>query len=143
MHYLRYRGFSRAVLGLSLGAVGLATFAAPARALAITAVYESSITSDPNATAIESAINGVVSFYDMSISTPITVTVDFAEMTSGLGQSSTFFGTISYSQYLAALQSHSSGDAVDTAALASLPAGPNNPVNGGTQVDVTTANLRA
>ena len=32
---------------------------------------------------------------------------------------------------------------MDTSALASLPAGPNNPVNGGTTIDVTTANLRA
>ena len=55
----------------------------------------------------------------------------------------TFFGGITYNQYLAALQAHSSGDAVDTSALASLPAGPNNPVNGNTNIDVTTANLRA
>jgi hypothetical protein len=71
------------------------------------------------------------------------VNIDFTEMSGGLGQSSTFFGTVSYNQYLAALKAHSSGDATDTTALASLPAGPNNPVNGTTSVDVTTANLRA
>ena len=64
-------------------------------------------------------------------------------MSTGLGQSSTFVGNITYSQYLAALQSHSSGNATDTSALASLRAGPNNPVNGGTQIELSTANLRA
>jgi hypothetical protein len=129
--------------GWGVVAVGLATFAVPARAITITAIYDSSITSDPNAAAIESTINQVVSFYDLTLTTPITVEIDFQEMFSGLGQSSTFVGQITYDQYLAALQAHSSGDAVDTIALASLPAGPNNPVNGDTRVDVTTANLRA
>jgi hypothetical protein len=124
-------------------AVGLAAFAVPAHAITINAIYDSSITSDPNAAAIESTVNQVVSFYDLTLTTPITVNIDFQEMITGLGESSTFFGTITYSQYLSALQSHSSGDAVDTVALANLPAGPNNPVNGSTQVDVTTANLRA
>jgi hypothetical protein len=129
--------------GLGFVAVGLAAFAVPAHAITINAIYDSSITSDPNAAAIESTVNQVVSFYDLTLTTPITVNIDFQEMITGLGESSTFFGTITYSQYLSALQSHSSGDAVDTVALANLPAGPNNPVNGSTQVDVTTANLRA
>ena len=81
--------------------------------------------------------------FESQITTPITVNITFQEMGSGLGSSSTFFGTITYNQYLAALQAHSSSDAVDTSALATLPAGPNNPVNGTTSVDVTTANLRA
>jgi hypothetical protein len=143
VYHLRSRGVTRTVLGLGFVAVGLATFAVPAHAATINTAYASSITSDPNAAAIESTINQAVQFYDQNISTPVTVTIDFQEMTSGLGQSSTYYNAITYSQYLSALQSHSSGDAVDTAALASLPGGPNNPVNGSTQVDVTTANLRA
>jgi hypothetical protein len=130
--------------GLCLIAVGLAAFAVPAHAgLIINATYASSITSDPNAALIEATINQAISMYEASITTPITVNIQYAEMGSGLGQSSTFYGTISYSQYLAALQSKSSGDAVDTAALASLAAGPNNPVNGDPNMNVTTANLRA
>ncbi len=127
-----------------LVAAGLVTIAAPARAeLIIDPTFDSSITSDANAALIEATVNQAIAFYEASISTPITVNILYAEMSSGLGQSSTSFGTITYSQYLAALQANSSGDAVDTAALASLPAGPNNPVNGNTQVDVNTANLRA
>ena len=111
--------------------------------LIINATFDSTITSDPNAALIEATINQAVSFYEANITTPITVNITYAEMTGGLGESSTFFGTITYNQYLAALQSHSSGDATDVAALASLPAGPNNPVDGTSSVDVTTANLRA
>jgi hypothetical protein len=136
---------------IAVGAVGwcclFAVFAAlggQARANIIFAVtYDPTISSDPNAAAIEATINQAINFYEANITTPITVSLTFAEMTSGLGQSSTYYGTITYSQYRAALASHSSGDAVDTAALASLPGGSNNPVNGTTSVDVTTANLRA
>lgn len=117
--------------------------AAPAHAITITASFDATITGDPNAAAIESTINQVVSFYDLTLTTPVTVAIDFQEMMSGLGQSSTYVSTVTYNEYLSALQSHSSGDAVDTTVLANLPAGPNNPVNGSTQVSVTTANLRA
>jgi hypothetical protein len=124
-------------LALAVGA------AIPAQAnISFNATFDSTITSDPNAAAIEATINQAIAFYEANITNNTTVNITFGEMTSGLGQSSTFFGTITYAQYLSALQSHSSGDAVDTAALASLPAGPNNPVNGTTNVDVTTALLR-
>jgi hypothetical protein len=123
---------------------GLIIFSGLAQAnLVINATFDSTITSDSNSAFIEATINDAINFYETNITTPITVNITYAEMTSGLGQSSTFFGSITYSQYLAALQSHSSGDATDVSALASLPAGPNNPVNGTTGVDVTTANLRA
>jgi hypothetical protein len=116
----------------------------PAQAgLIINPTFDSTITSDPDAAAIETTINQAINMFESQITTGITVNITFQEMGSGLGQSSTFFGIVSYSQYLAALQAHSSGDAVDTSALASLPPGPNNPVNGSTSVDVTTANLRA
>jgi hypothetical protein len=129
---------------LGLTFAGLFTFTTLAQAnIAIIANFDSSITSDPNAAFIEATINEAINFYETNITTPITVNITYAEMSTGLGQSSTFFGSITYSQYLAALQSHSSGDATDVSALASLPAGPNNPANGTTGMDVTTANLRA
>lgn len=116
----------------------------PAQAgLTITPTFDSTIASDPDAADIEATINQAIGMFELDITNSISVNIDFQEMGSGLGQSSTFFGTISYSSYLSALQANSSGDATDTSALASLPAGPNNPVNGVTSVDVTTANLRA
>ena len=128
-----------ALLGLAF-----AGLVAPAHAgIIIDANFESSITSDSNAAQIEAVINQAVNFYESIITTPITVTINYGEMTSGLGSSSTYYAPISYSDYLAALTSSSSGDATDTSALASLPTGAYNPVNGSTTVDVTTANLRA
>ena len=119
-------------------------FVLPARAnIVITPTFEASITSDPNSAAIISTINQAISFYESNITNSIIVSMDFGEMGTGLGQSSTFIGTIGYSQYLSALQGNSSGDAVDLSALASLPAGPNNPVNGDLNIVLTTANLRA
>jgi len=116
----------------------------PAHAgIIINPTFDSSITSDPNSAGIINTIDQVINMFESQITTGISVNITFQGMGSGLGSSSTFFGTITYSQYLAALQAHSSGDAVDTSALATLPAGPNNPVNGTTSVDVTTANLRA
>jgi hypothetical protein len=130
-------------LGIALAICSGLTVTSAHAGLIINPTFDSSITSDANAAGIISTINQAILMFQTQITTPITVNITFAEMGSGLGQSSTFFGTVSYNQYLAALQAHSSGDAVDTSALATLPAGPANPVNGNTNVDATTANLRA
>jgi hypothetical protein len=142
---IKKRTFARgtALLGLTLASAAVLATPAYASSLTINAIFAPSITGATNAAQVEAVIQQAVSFYESIITTPITVNINYGEMTTGLGSSSTFFGVITYSQYLATLTSHSSGDATDTAALASLPAGPDNPVNGGTQVDVTTANLRA
>jgi hypothetical protein len=135
----RPQAFAWVLVGL-----GISLTATPAKAnIIFDATFGLSITSDPNSAKIIATINQAIDFYEANITNPITVKITFNEMNSGLGQSSTFFNTVSYTDYLAALMSHSSGDAVDTSALASLPAGPNNPVNGDPNVDVTTANLRA
>ena len=117
--------------------------AAPAYAnLTITATFASSITSDPNATAIEGVINNAIGFYESTFADPITVAIDFGEMTSGLGSSSTYFANVSYSQYLAALKADAKG-ATDAIAISLLANVANNPVNGNNTIDVKTANLRA
>jgi hypothetical protein len=143
LKFWRAQRSSRLILTLGLFAAVTFTLTPVAQAIVIVPTFDSSITSDPNAVFIEATINQAINFYQANITTPITVAITYKEMVSGLGQSSTFFGTITYNQYLAALQSHSSGDAVDTSALATLPSGPPNPVNGNTGIDVTTANLRA
>jgi hypothetical protein len=128
---------------MALVVCGMASVVPAQAGLVINPTYDSSITNDPNAAAIITTINQAINMYETQITNSITVNITFQEMGSGLGQSSTFLNTITYNQYLAALAAHSSGDAVDNSALANLPAGPNNPVNGTTMVDVTTANLRA
>jgi hypothetical protein len=117
--------------------------ASPAMAnLVINASFDSSITSDANATSIENIINTAIGVYEADISTSITVAIAFTEMSTGLGQNSSFFGTIPYAQYRTALAaSATSGN--DATALTFVPATSANPVNGSTSINVKTANLRA
>jgi hypothetical protein len=97
--------------------------------LVISPIFDSSITSDPNATTIMNTINAAIAVYEAQFSDSITVTIKFRKMASGLGLSSTFFTSVSYSSYLAALTTHASG-ANDATALAKLPGGAYDPVNG-------------
>jgi hypothetical protein len=130
--------------------VSLLILAPQARAqtsLTIVPTFDGSIAADPNAATIEATINQVIALYQTRLTTqaPTTVNITFGKDTTiSLGQSSTFFGTVSYSQYRAALASHAA-TAADTTALANLPTGPAVTINGRsfTSVDVTTANLRA
>jgi hypothetical protein len=114
----------------------------PASGLVINPVFDSSITGDPNATTIMNTINSAIAVYEASFSDPITVTITFMEKTSGLGSSSTFVTTKTYSSYFSRLSADAT-TAYDAIALAHLPGGTNNPVNGNTSMDLTTANARA
>ncbi len=110
--------------------------------LTITPFFDTTITSDPNALLIEAGINQAISRIEADISTTITVKIDFKTMTSGLGQSSTYYNTLSYSKYRADLVSHATS-ANDATALSFLPSTSTNPVNGTSTMDITTALLRA
>jgi hypothetical protein len=87
-------------------------------------------------------INSVIALYEASFSDPITVAINFQETGSGLGQSSSFFVSRSYSTFHSHLSSHAT-TFDDAVALAHLPGGTTNPVNGNVDVDLTTANARA
>jgi hypothetical protein len=63
-----------------------------ADALVITPTFDSSITSDPNAAAIEGVINTAINTYETDFTDPITVPITFQEMTTGFGQSSKLVG---------------------------------------------------
>jgi hypothetical protein len=110
--------------------------------LVINPVWDSSITSDPNAATIMSTINSAIAIYQARFADPVTVSIKFQETGSGLGGSSTFFGNISYSSYRSALVTDATTSS-DSTALAHLPNVANNPVNGNANISVTTANLRA
>lgn len=129
-------------LGKGLLALAVVGKAATADALTITPVWDSTITSNPNAAAIMSTINSAIAVYQSSFSDPITVSINFASMNSGLGQSSTYYSTVSYTSYRNALVADAT-TANDATALAHLPVQANNPVNGSANIAVTTANLRA
>lgn len=110
--------------------------------LIITPTFDATITSDANSATIEQTISAAIAIYSATFSNSGSVAINFFEMNSGLGSSETFIGDISYSQYRAALVAHSKSSD-DATALAHLPSGPNNPVNGSSMVTLTTANLRA
>jgi hypothetical protein len=115
---------------------------APARAsFIITPTFDSTITGDSNHTNIINTINSVIQVYQNTLLDNITVAIEFHKA-GGLGSSSSFFGNVTYAQYLAALTADKKS-ADDTTALAHLGAGPNNPVNGTAEINVKTANLRA
>jgi len=139
----------RVAIPVFLGALSVVC-ASPARAdvaLNIIATFDSSITSDPNAAAIEATINSAIQFYETTFTThtaaPIGVAIDFQKMSSGLGQSNTVVFGGPYQSVINALTAASSGDATDTTALAHLPTGANNPVTGSTDIALKSAELRA
>jgi hypothetical protein len=118
------------------------TAAGPATGLTIVPVWDSTITSDPNSAEIQSTINAAIAVYKSKFSDPVTVSINFQEMGGGLGQSSSYYQTRTYSSYRSALASHATS-ADDTTALANLPATSANPVNSNSSIDVNLPLLRA
>jgi hypothetical protein len=109
--------------------------------LVINATFDSSITSLPGAAAIEGAINAAVLSLEAAISTNVTVAIDFKNMTSGLGESSSFVYNESYFAYYNALAAAATTPA-QLAAIASLGAAPTsaasgNPVTGSTSMTIS------
>ena len=126
----------------TLGVV--ACFSTPARAnLTIVPTFDSSITGNVNAVAMQAAVNAAIAQVEVAVLNPITVNITFKSVSSGLGASTTFINTLSYSQYHADLQNNQTLSTSDNSALATLPAGSANPVNGNTGVTLTLPLLRA
>lgn len=133
----------RRLFSLATAAATLFAFSGHCRAgLIITPTFDSSITSDPNAAAIESVINSAISIYESDFSDPINVTIDFKEMSSGLGDSQWTYYTIPYQTFINDLTADAT-TANDAIALAHLPHGSTDPADGSTFISVKTANLRA
>jgi len=110
--------------------------------LVIIPVWDVSITSDPKAAAIMNTINNAIQIFQTKYRDPITVTIKFQEMGGGLGMSSTFFAQLSYAGFYNALAADSK-TTNDVIALANVPGGSSNPVDGSSSILVTTANCRA
>ena len=126
----------------SVNAVGKAAATGNANGhLTIVPTFDSTITSDPNAATIEGTINAAIAVYESHFSDPITVTITFQEMTSGLGQSLKYFGSVPYSTYRTQLAADAT-TADDATALSHIPTGTTNPVNGSTSMDGTLPQLR-
>jgi hypothetical protein len=117
---------------------------APAWAnMVIVPTFAPNIMSDPNAAAIENTINAAIAIYQADFADPITVNITFQEMSTGLGMSNTFFGTVSYATYLAQLTADAK-TSDDATALAHLPTALQYSTFFGTSsINVKTANQRA
>ena len=118
------------------------TTAAVTGGITIIPTFDSSITSDPQAAVIEATIRSALVPYQTDFSDAITVTIKFQEMGSGLGLSSWSYNTYSYSTYRAALVTNAT-TADDMTALAHLPTGTGNPVNGNQNIEVKLPLARA
>ncbi|HTV62743.1 MAG TPA: NF038122 family metalloprotease [Verrucomicrobiae bacterium] len=114
------------------------TTANPPPGLTILPVWDSTITSDPQATTIENTIRAAIAVYQSDFSDPMTVSITFEEMSGGLGESSWSYNTYSYSAYRAALVAAATTPD-DSTALAHLPIQTDNPVNNNASVNVKTA----
>jgi hypothetical protein len=122
--------------------VAVLCLATSVRGLTIVPTFDSSIVNDPNGTAMMNAINAAIQVLQSNLVDNVTVNVTFvADETVGLGQSSTFGGNVLYASFLAALSSHATS-ANDTKALNTLPLSATDPVIGGTQIHLTSAQSR-
>ena len=118
---------------VSIGAISAALLPIASAQITITPTFDSSITSDSNAAQIEGCINSAITYYDGLISNNISVDITFSEMNSGLGRSSWYWYSESYSAYRAALVTHATS-AVDNTVLAHLPNSASDPVVGSSQI---------
>jgi hypothetical protein len=135
---------------LLLAGVASLALSSPVHAgfLDIVPTFDSSITSQPGAAAIEGAINNAIGAVESNITSPnnLTVSIDFQAITSGLGQSSTFVTDLSYFQYYNAFKAVATqpNQLTALASLGTAPTGPGsgNPVNSNTSVQVTLPEAR-
>ena len=110
--------------------------------LLIVPTFDTTITSDPNAATIEATINNVIGEYEAVFTDPITIYITFQEMTTGLGQSSTYLTSLPYSTVRSQLVSGASTNN-DTTAISHLPNASADPVLTHANVWVTVANALA
>jgi hypothetical protein len=107
----------------------------PAHALTIVPTY-----SGVDAAA-QGVINNVLANYAATFSDAVTVHIKFQGMSSGLGQSSTYFYNVGYAPFITALRADATS-AADVTAMTSVPVGA-NPVTGGALISVTRAQYEA
>ena len=113
-----------------------------AYSLTIIPTFDGSITNDPNGTAMVSAINNAIQVFQSKIADNVTVKIHFTNDPSvGLGQSSSWGNSYTYSDFLAALKSHATS-VNDTNSLSKIPNTATDPVVGGTTIYLNKAPAR-
>jgi hypothetical protein len=113
----------------------------------ISAVFDSTITSDPNGAAIEGTINTAIATYESLFTNNITVSIYFQEMTSGLGESNTDIYDESYTSFYNDLVANNGNPAAITGLNANggdaNTNGGVNPVTGDSNIQLNSADARA
>lgn len=133
---------TRSLRSLAVAALGMAMLvgATPASALLINVTFGTTGGAAAFTQAQKDDINAAVAVYQSTFTDAVTVNITVNNMSSGLGQSSTFFTTTTYGTVHAKLIADAT-TADDTAALAQLLSGP--AIADSTAIDVNTANARA
>jgi hypothetical protein len=131
-------------LALILGAFG--TTAARAQSFVqFAATYDFGTLNASDQAKFQATVQSALNYYSATLSTPAPLTVKIlfkADESVGLGQSSTYYSTVSYSSFRSALTTNATS-ASDTTALSLLPNQSTNPVNGSTTVSASLPLLRA
>ncbi len=129
-YYYRVRPYGVSGMGSSYSAMTATT--AAGSGLVINAVFDSSITSNPNALAMEGAINRAIAIYESLFSDPVSISIlfrysatgpDGGPLSSSVSQSDFVVYTIPWATYINALRADST-TSYDVTANNSLPTAP-------------------
>jgi type II secretory pathway pseudopilin PulG len=132
--------FKATALLLALGASAVPAFSS---GFTIVPTFDSTITSQSNAAAVEAAINAAISQIEGYFTDNITVPIEFSEESSGVGNSSTFVSQVSYTDFRNALKDDEK-DSDDAGAIDfDVPDQTTSPVDGQANMWVTVANAQA
>jgi hypothetical protein len=116
--------------------------ALPVYSLTIVPTFDSSIANDPGGAAMQAAIQEGISVIQSKIADDLTVAITFVnDPKTELGASNTSTADYAYAEFLAKLKSKVSS-ADDAQAVNSLPDSANEPVRGGSQINLTSALAR-
>ncbi len=122
----------------------LAVAAIPAHAsFIIDPIFDTSITGNANAAAIENTIDTAISFFESVYTNNITVIIEFQSMTSGLGQSNDITYNEPYSLFLTDLKNTNANPAAIAGLTGNFGNGPNNPATNTGNIEIKSADGRA
>jgi len=146
-YFYRVRAYNSAGTSSSSNTISVTTTSSGSGGLVINATFDSSITSNPNAAAIQSMINRAISIYQSTFSDPITISICFRyasteingnPLPSGvLARSNSAPALVPWNTYINALKSDGKSTN-DSTANAGLPTSPLS-----SSILITTANGRA
>jgi hypothetical protein len=125
-----------------LSVIVVCSLAVSAHCLTIIPTFDESILTNNNVVGITNAIKGAIQVLESNITDNVTVNITYvSDETVGLGQSATYGDDVAYGDFLTALKSHAASSR-DTIAYGRLPDSVVDPVIGGTQIHLTTAQAR-